>query len=90
MKIPKIKTKKIKDSLKKLPRVLGENAFLAFLGLLVIALILGGLIFYKYSFLVEKEPPTKIGEGVEKPLKFNEKNGFSTPSPILVGGLKNH
>ena len=55
MKIPKIKTKKIKDSLKKLPRVLGENAFLAFLGLLVIALILGGLIFYKYSFLVEKE-----------------------------------
>jgi len=74
MKIPKFKTEKIKQFFKKLPRTLGERSFLTFLGFLLIALILGGLIFYKYSFLVEKEPPTKIGEGVEKPLKFNEKN----------------
>jgi len=73
MKIPKFKTEKIKQFFKKLPRTLGEQSFLTFLGFLLIALILGGFIFYKYSFLVEKEPSTKISEGVEKPLKFKEK-----------------
>ena len=69
MKIPKFKTEKIKQFFKKLPRTLGEHSFLTFLGFLLIALILGGLIFYKYSFLVEKEKP----EVLEKPLKFKEK-----------------
>jgi len=69
MKIPKLKLKKIKDFLKKLPRTLGERAFLTFLGLLLIALIFGGLVFYKYSILVEKAEP----EISEIPLKFKEK-----------------
>lgn len=73
MKIPKFKIEKIKQLFKKLPRTLGEQSFLTFFGLLLIALILGGLIFYQYSFLVGKEPPTKIGDGVEEPLKFEEK-----------------
>ena len=69
MKIPKLKLKKIKDFLTKLPRTFGERAFLTFLGLLLIALIFGGLIFYKYSILVEKAEP----EISEIPLKFKEK-----------------
>jgi len=69
MKIPKIKTKKTKEFFQKLPRILGENAFLIFLGLLIIALILGGFIFYKYSILVAKMEPQVI----EKPLQFKEK-----------------
>lgn len=72
-KLKKIKLKKIKNFLKSLPRTLGENAFLTFLGLLFVSLILGAFIFYQYSFLIGKEPPTKIGEGAEKPLKFKEK-----------------
>ncbi len=69
MKIPKFKTEKTKKFLKKLPRILGEQSFLTFFGLLLIALILGGFIFYQYSFLVEKEKP----EVSEEPLKFKEK-----------------
>lgn len=69
MKIPKFKTEKIKRFFKKLPRILGEQSFLTFFGLLLIALILGGFIFYQYSFLVEKE---KL-EVSEEPLKFKEK-----------------
>ena len=69
MKIPKIKFNKIKIFFKKLPRILGENAFLTFLSLLFISLILGGIIFYKYSILAEKaEPPI-----IKKPLQFEEK-----------------
>ena len=69
MKIPKFKIKEIKQFLKKLPRTLGKRSFLTFLGLLLISLIFSGFIFYKYSFLAEKE---KL-EVLEKPLKFNEK-----------------
>lgn len=69
MRIPKIKTKKIKDFLKKLPRILGEKAFLTYLILLFLALIFGGIIFYKYGILVKK---TKI-QIPEKPLQFKEK-----------------
>lgn len=69
MKIPRLKIKEIRQFLKKLPRTLGEKNFLTFLGLLLIALIFSGFIFYKYSFLAEKE---KL-EVLEKPLKFNEK-----------------
>jgi hypothetical protein len=68
MKISKLKFKKITDPLKKLPRIFGEHTFLTFLGLLLIASILGALIFYRYSFLVGKTKP----EIFEKPLKFKE------------------
>ena len=69
VKIPRLKIKETRQFLKKLPRTLGEKSFLTFLGLLLISLIFSGFIFYKYSFLAEKE---KL-EVLEKPLKFNEK-----------------
>jgi len=69
LKLKKIKFKKAIEFFKKLPRTLGERAFLTFLGLLLIALIFGGLVFYKYSILVEKAEP----EISKIPLKFKEK-----------------
>ena len=69
MKIPKLKFKKITGSLKKLPRIFGEHAFLTFLGLLFFSLILNSFVFYEYSILAEKVEP-KI---IEKPLEFKEK-----------------
>jgi hypothetical protein len=69
IKIPKFKTKKINVFFKKVPKILGEHAFLSFLGLLILALILGSAVFYKYSFLAGEEEP----ESTEKPLKFKEK-----------------
>jgi len=60
---------KIKIFFKKLPRILGEKAFLTFLFLLFISLILGGIIFYKYSILAEKAELRTI----EEPLQFEEK-----------------
>jgi uncharacterized protein YneF (UPF0154 family) len=68
MKIPKIKTKKIKDFLRELPKKLSQRAFLTFFLFFLIFLILGYFIFYQYSIL-EKEP--KI---LEKPIEFKEKN----------------
>jgi len=69
MKISRIKLKKFKEFLKRLPRTLGEKVFFLFLGLLLLALIFGGIIFYKYSILAKKAEP-KI---TEKPLQFKEK-----------------
>jgi len=69
MKTPKLKIKKIKYFLKKIPRVLALNSFLTLLGLIVIALFLSGLIFYKYTFSISKIE-IKI---TEKPLQFEEK-----------------
>ena len=70
MKVPKIKLNKIKNFFEKLPETLGERAFLSSLGLLLLSLILGGLIFYQYAILAEKKEP----EISKKPLQFNEKN----------------
>ncbi|MFH1462369.1 MAG: hypothetical protein ABIG08_01550 [bacterium] len=67
-----IKIAKIKKGvvfLKKLPRILGENAFLTFCGLFILFLILGALLFYKYSLLAEKEGAGDLG----RPLRFEEK-----------------
>jgi len=66
---PKVKIKKIKEFLKRLPRTLGDKAFLTFLVFLLMALIFGGIIFYKYNILVKKVQP----EIVEKPIQFKEK-----------------
>jgi len=70
MKVPKIKLKKIKEAIKKLPRILGERAFLFFLALFSLFLIFGGLVYYKYSILVPRVEP-EIFES-EKPIKFQE------------------
>jgi O-antigen/teichoic acid export membrane protein len=69
MKIPKLKIKEITEFFKKLPRTLGERSFLTFFILLIIALIIGSLVFYKFSFLAEKQKPEVSGA----PLKFQEK-----------------
>jgi len=50
----KIKFKKIKKSLKNLPRTLAEKSFLTFLSLLFIVLFSGsGVFYYSYVFLTE-------------------------------------
>jgi len=41
-------------------RFLAERAFLTFLILLLLSLLLGGLLFYKYSFLTAKAEPADI------------------------------
>lgn len=69
MKIKKIRFDKIKVVFGKLPRILGEKAFLTFLGLLVVFLVFGAFLFYKYIFLVEKAQP----EVIEGSLQFNER-----------------
>lgn len=69
MKLPKVKTKKTNEFLKRLPRTLGDKAFLTFLVFLLMALIFGGIIFYKYNILIKKVQP----EIVEKPIQFKEK-----------------
>jgi hypothetical protein len=51
------KLKKIGNFLKKLPRTFCERAFLTSLILFTIAIILGALVFYKYSILVERVEP---------------------------------
>ena len=68
MKIPKLKTKQIKEFLKRIPRILGARAFLTFLWFLFFSLIGAGLIFYRYSILAEKQ---KL-EVSEEPLQFKE------------------
>ncbi len=50
----KIDIKQLKKFLAKLPWIIAERAFLACLFLLVLALIFGGLSFYKYNILAQK------------------------------------
>ena len=55
----KIKFKKIKKSLKNLPRTLAKESFLTFLGLLFVVLFLGLAVFYySYIFLTEVSDET--------------------------------
>jgi len=67
MKIP-LKFKKNKEFFKKIPRIFKKHIFLSFLIPFLLTLILGGFIFYQYSFLAEKLEPQII----EKPLQFEE------------------
>jgi len=69
-KIKKKQLEKIKNFFKCLPRIIGEHAFLTSLMLFFIAAILGGLVFYKYSILVEQ----RKSEFSEDLLYFDEKN----------------
>ncbi len=71
LKIKSKKFQKITKFLKGLPRIAAENSFLTSLIFLIIAMVLGGLAFYKYSILVEQ----RESELSEKPFYFNEK-GF--------------
>jgi len=55
--IKKIKIGKLKEFLGKLPLVLAQHSFLTCLFLFFSALIFGGFLFYKYSFLAQKVEP---------------------------------
>lgn len=68
MKLKKIKISQLKEKVGKLPRILAEKAFLTFLGLLFLVLILSALLYYKYIFSVERAKP----EILDKPLQLNE------------------
>jgi len=63
-----MKLKKIKLFFKKLPKTLAENSFFTVLGLLFLSFALGLFVFYKYSFLADKQ---KL-EITEKPLEFEQ------------------
>lgn len=69
-KISRIKLNKVKQFLKKLPRKLGEKAFLTFLGLFLFSLILGFFVFFQQNLLIKKEKD----ETIREPLQFKEKN----------------
>ena len=55
----KIKTKvnELKEFLGKCPLILAKHSFLTCLSLLLLALIFGGFLFYKYGFLAQKAEP---------------------------------
>ena len=64
----KLKIDKIKVFLRKLPRLLGEHFLITFLLFVVMSIIFGSFMLYKYAFLAEK-PITK---NIEAPVKFND------------------
>lgn len=53
---------------KKFPQVLAEHVFLVSLILFLLAVLLGGLVFYKYGLLVKK----KEVEIIQKPATLDE------------------
>ena len=55
--IKKNKVKKLKKKTEKFLKTLTEHVFGSFMVLVFIFLILGGIIFYRYSFLIEKMEP---------------------------------
>ena len=59
----------IKEFFKGLPKKMAEHNFLAFLGLLFISLIIGGIILYKYDITARRKE-IKVGA---KPLRFQKK-----------------
>ena len=69
MKISEIKFDKLKSFLSKLPRKMAERAFITFLGFLLLFLIFGALLFYKYVFLAQNVTPDILDDSA----KFNEK-----------------
>jgi len=64
------KLKKVLEILKKLPKIIAANLFLAFLSLAILVFAFGGLVFYKYGILIEKTEPTTV----QQPLNFDDKD----------------
>jgi hypothetical protein len=54
MAINYLKNKKIRNQIGKLARKLGEKAFICFVILVLFALLLGGLILYKYTAEIKR------------------------------------
>lgn len=65
----KIKLDKIKKKLEKMPWMMAERAFLTCLAFLFLALILGGIVFYKYGISAQKAD-TDI---LQRPVQFNKR-----------------
>lgn len=61
-KFKQIKLNKVKEFFKKWLRVLGENLFLTSLSLILISLIVGSFVFYRYSVLVEESEPGAVSK----------------------------
>jgi hypothetical protein len=68
--LKRIKLNRIKDFFKKSLRNMAENCFFTFLGLFILSLILGIVIFTRYSILAEM-PAENMGAG--KVFKFETK-----------------
>ncbi|MFH1181261.1 MAG: hypothetical protein V1705_02625 [bacterium] len=71
--MPKEKIKITEKFFRSLWRSLAEHAFLVFLCLTAISLLLGAGLFYKYLVLVKRAEP----EITEKPILFSEKDYVS-------------
>ncbi|MCP6718440.1 MAG: hypothetical protein KJI70_02790 [Patescibacteria group bacterium] len=58
-----IRFEELKAIIKKLPKKLAEKAFLSFLGLFILSMIFGMLIFYRYRVEPEETIPetSKVG-----------------------------
>ena len=97
--LKQIKLNKIKEFFKKLLRILGENPFLASLTFILISLILGSMVFYKYSVLVEEKKletlikPPLLEEEILKDVlkiwqdrqkKFDEAGFKEYPNPFII------
>lgn len=94
----KIKIRKFKKFLKNLPLAIAQHAFLACLLLFFSALIFGGLLFYKYSILVQKTKLEDLSWGFyleeetyqqvlkvwqEQEQKFQEADSKEYPNPFI-------
>lgn len=69
LKLKRINLKKTISFFKKLPRILAKRAFLAFLILFSLSLILSGLIYWRQSTFIKKAQPESVGGQ----LKFRSK-----------------
>jgi len=93
------KIKKLKNFLEKLPLITAQHAFLACLFLFFLALVFGGLLFYKYSILAQKTIPESLEQGLsldektyqkvlkvwqEQDRKFQEADLKEYPNPFKV------
>ena len=68
MKIPKLKLKRVKYFLIKLPRYLAEKSFSVFIGLFILSLLFGVFVFHQYNISVREKEISMEGQ----PFQFKE------------------
>ncbi len=97
-----IKLKKIKASCKALPWVLAERSFLTSLILILLVLVLGGILYYRYDYLASKNEPkpdevslklqketylSVLAEWQDRQAKFDAAGFKNWPDPFSGSGL---
>ncbi|MFH1401470.1 MAG: hypothetical protein ABIG40_00700 [Parcubacteria group bacterium] len=97
-----IKLKQIKAFCRAMPLVLAEKSFLASLLFILFALILGGILYYRYDFLASENEPqpnevsltlqnkaylSVMAEWQERQAKFDSADFKNWPDPFLNSGL---